>query len=145
MLKTYYMEDKVMKTLICIISISFCVFLQLSVSGQDSPIDFIAESDTTQEDKLEYELIVTLPGYEAYLVTQLPMDFYSENYYKLWNQRYVTEWNIHYHSEPQEIIFENEIYYDPMTSYGIELEYRLYHFFRFFEKTYNISLIYRGK
>lgn len=122
-----------------------CGILPLTLTGQSKPVDMVAASDTCVEEETKYELIVWEPGYEAYLVTQLPMEYYSVNYYKVWNRQYVTEWNIRFVSGPRRELFENEIYYDPMTNYGPELEYRLYHFFRFFEKKYDITLVYRWR
>lgn len=122
-----------------------CSILPLTLAGQAESIAKVAASDTALEEETEYELIVMEPGYETYLVTQLPMEFYSENYYKTWNQQYVTEWNIRFLSGPRRELFDNEIHYNPMTNYGLELEYRLYHFFRFFEDKYDITLVYRRR
>lgn len=134
-----------MKALVCLTVFSICVFLPLTVAGQKDPVGLVSERDTAQADEPAYELIVTEPGYETYLATQLPMEFHSENYYKLWNQQYVTEWNIRFRSGPRRDLFENEIFYDPFIRYGIELEYRLYYFFRFFEDKYKVTLVYRGR
>lgn len=134
-----------MKTLLFLSIFYLCSILPLTLAGQTKPVDLVAAPDTAVEEETEYELIVLEPGYEAYLVTQLPMEYYSENYYKTWNHQYVTEWNIRFLSGPRRELFDNEIYYDPMTNYGLELECRLYHFFRFFEDKYDITLVYRGK
>lgn len=134
-----------MKTLIRLSVFSLCVFLYLTVTGQTNTKLLVPEGDTTQGDEPEYELIVLSPGYETYLATQLPMEYYTENYYKLWNQRYVIEWNNRFHFGPHRDLFEDEIFYNPLTEYGIELEYRLYHFFRFFEGRNNLTLVHRGR
>ena len=134
-----------MKTIRLIPVILLLGFLHLTASGQTNPVGLEQQADTTEEGEPEYELIVMEPGYESYLVTQPPMEHYSESYYSLWNERYVTAWNIRFHSGPRKELFENEISYDPFIDYGIELEYKLYHFFRFFEKRYNIVLVYRGR
>jgi len=115
------------------------------LSGQDSTDKISVELDTVVNDSIEYELIVTELGYESYLVTQPPMNFYTESYYKNWNHRYAIEWNIRYRTGPNQYLYENEIWYDFTTNYGIELEYKLYYFFRYFEKKYNVKLVPRGK
>jgi len=132
-----------MKALRFLSILYLCIVLPLTMAGQAKPVELVAARDTAVEAQNEYELIVMEPGYETYLVTQLPMEYHSENYYKTWNRQYVTEWNIRFLSGPRRELFENYIYYDPMTNYGPELEYRLYHFFRFFEKKYSITLVYR--
>ena len=134
-----------MKALLFLSIFSLCGILPLTLAGQTKPVDLVAAPDTAVEEETEYELIVLEPGYEAYLVTQFPMEYYSENYYKTWNQQYVTEWNIRFLSGPHRELFENKIYYDLMTNYGMELEYRLYYFFRFFEDKYDITLVYRAR
>lgn len=134
-----------MKTLLFLSIFYLCSTLPLTLAGQTKPVDLVTVPDTAVEKETEYELIVVEPGYEAYLVNQLPMEYYPENYYKTWNYQYVIEWNIRYLSGPRRELFDYEINYDPMTNYGLELEYRLYHFFRFFEDKYDITLVYRGK
>jgi hypothetical protein len=138
-------EVNTMKTLIPFFVFSLCVFLNLRIAGQTNTELLVSEGDTTLGDEPEYELIVMSPGYETFLATQLPMEYYSESYYKLWNHQYVVEWNIRYHSGPRRDLYENEIQYDHFTDYGIELEYRLYHFFRFFEDKHNLTLVHRAR
>ena len=96
-------------------------------------------------DSTQYELIVFEPGYESYLISQPSMEYYSESYYKTWNTLYVSEWNTRFTSNAFSGLYENYIDYDPKIEYGIKLEYQLYYFFRYFEKTNNVVLIPRGK
>ena len=134
-----------MKTLLFLPLFFLCSILPLTLAGQTKPVDLVALPDTAVEEETEYVLMVIEPGYEAYLVSQLPMEYYPESYYKTWNQQYATEWNIRYLTGPRRELFRNEINYDPMTDYGLELEYHLYYFFRFFEDKYGITLVYRGR
>jgi len=99
-----------------------------------------------EEDSLEYELIVLDPRFESFLVTQPSAGFYSQEYYENWNKQYVTEWNLR-HNNPIKYggFYETEIGYDHTTDYGLDLNYRLYYYFRFIEKEYGIRLINRGR
>lgn len=112
-----------------------------------NPIDknIPMNEDTVAIDTIEYDLIVTDLGFDSYLATQLSADFYTEDYYKQWNNRYVIEWNNRYRSGPDRHLYENDIMYDYRTSYGIDFEHKLYHYFRFFEKTNNVKLVPRVK
>ena len=101
--------------------------------------------DTSSIDSAEYELIVFDIGYETFLITQPPMEFYSKEYYKNWNTLYVTEWNLRYITQAKTGFYETQIDYDPLIDYGIELEYRLYYYFQFFEQKNNVTLIQRAK
>ncbi len=98
--------------------------------------------DTTNVDSVEYKLIVLDPGFDTWLATKPPMDFYSKEYYELKNRLYVTEWNYRY-QQPLRYgdLYENIIDYDFNTDWGLELNYRLYYYFRFFEETNHIKLL----
>jgi len=108
-----------------------------------------AQSDTLKfepggggSDSVEYELIVLDPGYEMYLATQPSKEFYTQSYYEAWNSRYVSEWNYR-HSNPLTFgnIYETYIDYSQNIDYGLELNYKLYHYFRFFEKENGVDLL----
>ena len=90
-------------------------------------------------DSLEYEIIIIDPGFDTYLATiAKPANFYSQSYYEVKNRFYVTEWNIRaknpfrYNSS----IYENEINYEFDTDYGLEVNYKLYNYFKFVEYKY---------
>ena len=134
-----------MKNLI-IISIIFFSLLacssQKTVTKEKSPELAISEDE---QDSTKYELIVFDPGYETFLISQAkPKWYYSNDYYKSWNIQYVTEWNYRYQN-PHRYgdFYETEINYNPSEDYGIDLNYRLYQYFRFIEKEYGIVLISR--
>ncbi len=98
------------------------------------------------DDSTEYELLIMDPKFDSFLVTQPSKEFYSNDYYKLWNVQYVTEWNIR-HANPLKYgdFFENHIDYNTNIDYGIDLNYKLYNYFLFIDKEYGIKLIHRAK
>ncbi|HEY9168360.1 MAG TPA: DUF6146 family protein [Lutibacter sp.] len=90
-------------------------------------------------DSLEYEILIIDIGFETYLNTiAKPMNFYSKEFYETKNKFYVTEWNIRagnplrYRSD----IYENKIDYDFYVDYGLEVNYKLYNYFKFVEHKY---------
>ncbi|MDP2068435.1 MAG: DUF6146 family protein [Lutibacter sp.] len=102
-------------------------------------------TDTSQEvvrianDSLEYEIIIMDIGFETYLNTiAKPMNFYSQEYYENKNRFYVTEWNIRALNplRYRKDIYENQIDYDFNVDYGIEVNYKLYNYFKFVENKY---------
>lgn len=127
-----------MKTLICMFSI-----LIASGTALTAQQDTLQLETTGQEgDSVEYELIVMDPGYETFLVTQKPMEYYSQSYYETWNRRYVTEWNYrHMHPTVYGDMYETYIDYQAGTDYGLELNYKLFYYFRFFEKENGVDLL----
>lgn len=127
-----------MKKLIQITLILFGFLLTLN--AQSDTLRF--EPATEESDSVEYELIVLDPGYDSYLIMQPPMEYYSKQYYEMWNFRYVTEWNYR-HMQPLQYgdIYETYIDYRPEIDYGLELNYKLFYYFRFFEKENNVDLL----
>ena len=99
------------------------------------------KSDSTSSDSVKYQLIINDPGYDTYLLLQQPMNYYSDDYYKSWNIQYVNEWNNRYMSGPNQQLYDNQIDYNPQTDYGIKLEYRLYYYFKYFEKKNDVRLL----
>lgn len=95
-------------------------------------------------DSLEYEIIIIDPGFETYLYSiAKPANFYSQEYYETKNKFYVTEWNIRAKNllryNPD--IYENVIDYDFNTDYGLDVNYKLYNYFKFVEYKYKIKLL----
>jgi hypothetical protein len=118
----------------------FLICLAPLLAAQQDTLRF--EQNVVEDDSIEYELIVMDPGYESFLATQKPMEFYSQSYYESRNYRYVTEWNAR-HSQPLRYgdMYETYIDYSPHIDYGLELNYKLYYYFRFFERKYGVRLL----
>ncbi len=115
---------------------------QKSVSSSDLPTQELTVEST---DSTEYDLIVFDPEFETFLVSQpYPKNYYSDSYYRNWNNLYCIEWNIR-HSNPFRYgdFYETQIDYDPMIDYGIDFNFKLYQYFQFIEKEYGIRLIRR--
>ncbi len=112
----------------------------------DQQVELKKQDHETSEDSTEYELIIMDSRFESWLATQPPANYYSQQYYESWNHRYVTEWN-NRHNNPLRYdgFYETHIDYDPNTDYGLELNYKLYYYFRFIEKEYGIVLVPRGR
>lgn len=94
-------------------------------------------------DTVEYQLIIIDFGFDSWLATQKSRDFYSNEYYRSWNNRYVTEWNYLYNLGKYHDNIESYIDYRPDIDYGIDINYKLYQYFQFFENKYKISLVRR--
>jgi len=94
-------------------------------------------------DELEYEITIFDIGFETYLNTiAKPMNYYSESYLETKNKFYVSTWNqrardpLHNNSD----IYENIIDYDYNIHYGLEVNYKLYNYFKFVEYKYKEHL-----
>ncbi|VAW24570.1 hypothetical protein MNBD_BACTEROID04-1665 [hydrothermal vent metagenome] len=91
-------------------------------------------------DSLEYEITIIDLGFKLYLNTiAKPANYYSQKYYETKNQFYVTRWNIRAQNPLRydDSIYENTIDYDFNTDYGLDVNYKLYNYFKFVEYKYH--------
>lgn len=98
-----------------------------------------------KNDSTEYQLIIIDVGFESWLASQKPISYYSNQYYSNWNMRYVVEWNNFYNTGKYPDYVESYIDYRPNIDYGIDLNYKLYWYFQFFENKNKIKLLNRGR
>lgn len=110
---------------------------------------FVKNNDQKEEpvrianDSLEYEIIIFDIGFNNYLNSiARPMGFYEQSFLEARNIVYVTEWNIRAMNptryDPN--IYENVIDYQPHIDYGMEVNYKLYNYFQFAQRKYNMRL-----
>jgi hypothetical protein len=104
--------------------------------GQKNKTQLKVKPDTISVDSVEYKLVVLDPGFESWLATKPSMDFLTQEYYERWNRLYVTEWNNRYMNQLHDgSNYETYIDYNPKINYGLDLNYRLYYYFKYFEET----------
>jgi hypothetical protein len=119
--------------------IIFVTLLFLSVIysagyGQEKKNGLKLKADTVRADSVEYELIVIDPGFESWIATKPPKQFYSKEYYEQKNNLDVIEWNTRFLSAGNSGLYDSYINYSPDIDYGLDLNYMLYYYFRFFEE-----------
>ena len=134
-----------MKTIIYYLVIGlFIVGCSSTKTTSTKETDSVKETVRIVNDSLEYEIIIIDVGFESYLnAIAKPMNFYSKEYYETKNRFYVSEWNsrvlnpFKYRSD----IYENQINYDSSVDYGIEVNYKLFNYFKFVEYKYRQRLL----
>ena len=85
----------------------------------------------------QYELIILDPGFNSWFVTNAkPISYYSPSYYENKNKIYVTSWNDLYYQYGGRGPFENKIDYDFTKDYGVELNYKLFWYFKYVESQF---------
>jgi hypothetical protein len=134
-----------MKKALFTIAISLLFVACNSQKGVSNQEQLSGQVSVEENDSMSYELVVFDPRYENYLATQPhPKWYYSNEYYQSWNIRYTVEWNIRF-NDPMRYgsFYECHIPYESHIDYGIDFNYRLYHYFQFIEKEYGIVLISR--
>jgi hypothetical protein len=117
---------------------------QTSTSGKPQKIEF-AQND---QDSTEYELIIIDAGFKSWFDKNYkPEWYYSKDYLVNWNTHYVVAWNAKLrdplgHTNAADNPFLFEIDYRPAIDYGFELNYKLYHYFKYIEATWGKILPY---
>jgi hypothetical protein len=131
------------KTVLIIIAILMAICTDgLSQNKKDR---IKVKSDTIAVDSVEYELIILDSGFEIWLATKPSKEFYSKEYYEQKNRLYVSEWNQRYLTSGNKGLYESYIDYDFTIDYGVDLNYKLYYYFRYFEETNKIKLYPLGR
>ncbi len=103
------------------------------------------ENDTVRikSDKVEYEIIIIEPGFNNWMRGRVrPRGYYSQSFLESRNIVYVTEWNnrVLDPSRFDPLLYEMQINYEPGIDYGYEVNYLLYYYFIYFQRTYNQRL-----
>lgn len=130
-----------------ILFIAAFFFLVVSCDTTKSTVGTDADSTTLSDtlrianESIEYEIIIVEPGFNAWLITQPPKGYYGLSYLETRNRQYVTEYN-HRVFAPgfNKNLYVQQINYNPSISYGLEVNYLLYNYFKYFEMTYNQKL-----
>jgi hypothetical protein len=129
------MKKAVFLILIILVAIQAVGFSQKKIDRS------VLKSDTLSVDSLEYRIIIMDPGFDTWLLNKPPMNFYTNDYYVTKNRLYVAEWNLRYMTANNDGLYQNSIDYNPRIEYGIDINYKLYYYFRYFEETNHISLL----
>jgi len=139
-----------MKNLIYIIVIGLiiigCTTSKSGLASTDKNISrAISKNDTVRiaNDSLEYEIIITDPGFNLYLNSVArPRNYYSIGYLENRNIFLVSEYNRRvlepFRFNPN--LYEMRIDYQSNIHYGYEVNYLLYNYFLFFQQAYKQKL-----
>ena len=129
-----------MKSILGIIFVA-CILLGCTTSNRMLKVQDENLIDITQNEE-EYSLIVLDPGFDTWFITTWsPAKDRSKEYYALWNQRYVTEWNYKAARPHSSKFFDSMIHYDPTLDYGMDIERKLYYYFRWVDTKLGIPVI----
>ena len=97
---------------------------------------------SVQIDSTEYEVIIIDPEFETwYLMNYSPSKDYSNEYYRSRNRIGILNWNDYFDRGRYYRVIENHIFYDPSVDYGIEVNRKLYWYFKYIEENYRIRLL----
>ena len=98
-------------------------------------------ADTISVDSIEYELIILDPGFDTWLLARPSKEYHTLEFYENMNRLFVAEWNYRYTTIRNHGDYDSYIDYNPETDYGIDLNYKLYYYFRFLKRGIRRSCI----
>jgi uncharacterized protein YcfL len=125
-----------MRHFILIISV---IFIFGACSAKKAVVKIEDQSSTG--DSVQYELIIDEQGFDSWVATNSkPIWYHEKEYYRTWNILYLTEFNYRVLQTNSDHPFTETINYDLQTDYGLDLEYKLYWYFKFIEYKYNTKL-----
>lgn len=118
------------KVLILIMS-----FFVLGCAYHSSAPRVMSENIVQKENEEEHELIIMDSGFESwYLTYARPLGYHTLSYYESRNAQYVSAWNQRARSPYGSI--SSTIEYDVHENYGLEVNHKLFWYFRYIESIY---------
>lgn len=126
--------------------IGFMLFMLCACTSQKEIVKIASSKQVAAKDSTEYELLVFDPQFETWFMTNYsPAKDHSNEYYQSWNNQYVTDWNYHYMAGHYPKVFENYIDYDSFVNYGIDVNRKLYYYFRYVETYLKVPILMDGQ
>lgn len=137
-----------MKNYILLIATTLTVIVACSTknslpSTTDTNNTALAKNDTVRiaNDSLEYEVIIIDAGFNTWLASRArPRGYYGQSYLENKNRFWVTEWNNRAMNPRYSEMYQMQIDYSSRINYGYEVNYLLYNYLVYFQKTNNQRL-----
>ena len=127
-----------MKTIVQIATVAFLIWA-CSPAKQVSKTSASLVLDT--HDSTEYELVITDLYFENwYNLNYSPAKDHTNEYYRSKNQVAVINWNDYYRQGLYDRVIETPIDYRNELDYGIEVNRKLYWYFKYITEAYKIRL-----
>ena len=94
-----------------------------------------------QPEEEEYDIIIDDPGFYTWLsIYGYPTGYHSNDYYRHKNNALTSEWNSRFYSRGGRYPYNFSINYDPSIDYGFNVNYKLFHYFRFLKAQHGINI-----
>ena len=93
-------------------------------------------------DSTEYVITIDDPDFDTwYLLRYSASQDHSNEFYQMKNNYAVTNWNDYLVRNKYSRVINYYINYNPSTDYGIEVNRKLYWYFKYIEENYRVSLL----
>jgi hypothetical protein len=125
----------------------FCFYIGIMVLlfWACSPVKEASKTSATLTqdslDSTEYEILIIDTHFDQwYLINYDPSKDHSNDYYRNKNMIAVANWNDYYRTDRYSGIIDSYIDYWPTIDYGIEVNRKLFWYFKFIKEKYRIHL-----
>ncbi len=104
-----------------------------SSTDQNNKAGQLALNDSLADDSLSYQLIIFDAQFDNWMFAKArPMTYFTQAYLENWNVQLVREWNTYAPGVNRRGCGNlSYIDYNPAINYGMELNYRLFYYFRY--------------
>lgn len=125
--------------------LSFFIGIMALLVWACSPVKNASKTSATLTqsgmDSTEYEILITDPQFEQwYLMNYSEAKDYSNDYYRSKNQIAVANWNDYCRTGQYGQVIDSFINYQPGIDYGIEVNRKLFWYFKYVKDNYRIPL-----
>ncbi|MDD4598791.1 MAG: DUF6146 family protein [Lentimicrobiaceae bacterium] len=97
---------------------------------------------SVQIDSTDYDIIIMDNNFDRWYLTRFSQaQDRSNSYYRSMNNLAVSNWNHYYNTNRYNRVINNHIAYNPAVDYGIEVNRRLYWYFKYIEESYRVPLL----
>ncbi|MDY0344555.1 MAG: DUF6146 family protein [Lentimicrobium sp.] len=97
---------------------------------------------SVQIDSTEYGVIIMDNNFDRWYLTRFSQaQDRSNSYYRSMNNLAVSNWNHYFNTNRYNRVINNYIAYNPSEDYGIEVNRKLYWYFKFIEESYRVPLL----
>ena len=97
---------------------------------------------SVQIDSTDYDIIIMDNNFDRWCLTRFSQaQDRSNSYYRSMNNLAVSNWNHYYNTNRYNRVINNHIAYNPAVDYGIEVNRRLYWYFKYIEESYRVPLL----
>jgi hypothetical protein len=133
----------IMRSMKSFIIILFSALLTVACTSTKNASKTSAIVEPVSQDSTEYELVIIDNHFDQwYMLHYSEARDRTEEYYHSKNQVAVQNWNDYYRHGRYIDIIDSYINYQPQIDYGVELNRKLYWYFKYVEDYYGVKLYY---
>lgn len=120
--------------------IGFMILLVWACSTVKENVKTSASLTQSSQDSTEYEIYIDDLHFDQwYLLNYSEAKDHANDYYRGKNLVAVSNWNDYYHKGRNSAIIDSYINYEPAIDYGIEVNRKLYWYFKYIKDNYGIN------